>query len=304
MTDASHGEWLAAGTDLMERRRSGVSRGPVRLVVPTAMMRAIVWRADGGADLGASVTIAAIAADPKLQAAYPGLSAAAADLATPEIRQMATVGGNLAQKSRCWYYRSPDIACLKKGGTTCPARTGNHLYGVAFDFGPCVAPHPSTMGMALLAYDARATTDQRPDIALSAVFGDGQDGRRDNALLPAELITGIVLPVPMTGERAVYRRAASRAHAEWPLVELTVRLVMDQSGKIDLARVAVGGVAPVPLRLPDVERILVGQSLADLPRAAAQTAAVAGAKPLPMTGYKVHVLEGLLADALEGLSHQ
>src|SRR6202000_291503 len=111
-------------------------------------------------------SIATIAADPRLGAAYPGLTAAAAGLATPQIRQVATLGGNLAQRSRCWYYRDPHIACFKKGGSSCPAREGNHLYGVAFDLGPCVAPHPSTLAAALLAYDATITTDRRNGLTI------------------------------------------------------------------------------------------------------------------------------------------
>ncbi len=102
----------------------------------------------------------AIAADAQIVRAYPGLAAAAGGLATPQIRHLATVGGNLAQRSRCWYFRNPHFDCFKKGGSDCPSRAGNHLYGVAFDLGPCVAPHPSTLAAALLAYDATVATRQ------------------------------------------------------------------------------------------------------------------------------------------------
>ena len=108
----------------------------------------IAWDVAGAARIGASTSIAAIAADARLAAAYPGVAAAAGGLATPQIRHLATLGGNLGQRSRCWYYRNPHIACLKKGGDRFPARDGNHLYGVVFDLGPCVAPHPSTMATA------------------------------------------------------------------------------------------------------------------------------------------------------------
>jgi xanthine dehydrogenase YagS FAD-binding subunit len=154
-------EFRAAGTDLSERRRSGISRGPLIDLAATSDATGINWSADGAARIGALTTIAAIAADARIAAAYPGLAASAQGLATPQIRHLATLGGNLAQRSRCWYFRNPDIACLKKGGTACPARSGNHLYSVAFDLGPCVAPHPSTMAAALLAYEARISTDRR-----------------------------------------------------------------------------------------------------------------------------------------------
>jgi xanthine dehydrogenase YagS FAD-binding subunit len=166
-------EFRAAGTDLSERRRSGVSTGPLIDIAPSPDTIGIDWGADGAARIGAFTTIAAIAADTRLAQAYPGIAAAALGLATPQIRHLATLGGNLAQRSRCWYFRDPHIACLKKGGSDCPARSGNHLYGAAFDLGPCVAPHPSTMAAALLAYDARIVTDQSSGLSIGELLGDG-----------------------------------------------------------------------------------------------------------------------------------
>src|SRR5439155_12137809 len=130
------------------------------------------WGTDGSLRIGAFTTIAAIAADARIAAAYPGMAASAQGLATPQIRHLATLGGNLAQRSRCWYFRNPHIACLKKGGSDCPSRGGNHLYGVAFDLGPCVAPHPSPMATALLASDASVVTDQRT-LTIAKLSGDG-----------------------------------------------------------------------------------------------------------------------------------
>ncbi|HYM04250.1 MAG TPA: FAD binding domain-containing protein, partial [Stellaceae bacterium] len=109
-------ELRAGGTDLSERRRSGLSTGPLKDLTPSPAMTAIAWGADGALRLGAAVTIAAIAGDQPIGAAYPGLAAAAAGLATPQVRHLATLGGNLAQRSRCWYYRHPHLDCLKKGG--------------------------------------------------------------------------------------------------------------------------------------------------------------------------------------------
>ena len=291
-------EFRASGTDISERRRSGVSRGPIMDLVPTADMQAITWGPDGAARIGASVTIAALAADARLAVAYPGLAAAAGGLATPQIRHLATLGGNLAQRTRCWYYRNPDIACLKKGGTTCPARDGNHLYGVAFDLGPCVAPHPSTMAAALLAYDASVTTDKRAALTIGALLGDGSNGAADHALQAGETMTAIQLSPPVAGERAIYKRAISRAHAEWPLVELVARFVL-VDGRVQMVRLAAGGVAPVPIRLTAAEAALKGTSASATDIATAAQRAIAGAKPLPMTGYKLTLLSGLVQDVVE-----
>src|SRR3954454_19775316 len=294
-------EFRAAGTDLSERRRSGVSTGPLMDIVPASDITGMHWGADGTLRIGAYTTIAAIAADKQIAAAYPGIVASAQGLATPQIRHLATLGGNLAQRSRCWYYRNPHIACLKKGGTECPARGGNHLYGVAFDLGPCVAPHPSTMAAALLAYDATIISYQRSGLSIPDILGDGSNGAADHALLPGEMIRGIELPAPRQGERALYKRAISRSHAEWPLVEICARAVV-KDGAFQFIRLAAGGIAPVPLRLRAAEAALQGKAASALNISVAAKLAISGAKPLPMTGYKLDLLEGLVRDLLEKLA--
>jgi xanthine dehydrogenase YagS FAD-binding subunit len=297
---AAAAEFRAAGTDLSERRRSGVSKGPLIDIAGTPDTTGIAWGADGAARIGAFTTIAAIAADAGIAQAYPGLAAAAQGLATPQIRHLATLGGNLAQRSRCWYFRNPHIACLRKGGTDCPARSGNHLYGVAFDLGPCVAPHPSTMAAALLAYDAKIDTDQRRGLSVREILGDGS-GAADHALASGERIASIALLAPVAGERALYKRAISRSHAEWPLVEVCVRAVVS-AGTFKFIRITAGGIAPVPLRMTASEAALQGKPANPATIVEAARQATDGAKPLPMTGYKLDLLSGLVRDLLERLA--
>ena len=294
-------EFRAAGTDLSERRRSGVSTGPLMEIVPAADITGMHWGADGSLRIGAYTTIEAIAADKQIATVYPGITASAQGLATPQIRHLATLGGNLAQRSRCWYYRNPHIACLKKGGSDCPARGGNHLYGVAFDLGPCVAPHPSTMAAALLAYDATVITYKRSGLSIPDLLGDGSNGAADNALLAGEMIRGIELPAPRPGERAFYKRAISRSHAEWPLVEVCARALVTD-GAFQFVRLTAGGIAPVPLRLQAAEAALQGKPANALNIQVAAKLAVSGAKPLPMTGYKLDLLGGVVQDLLERLA--
>ena len=288
-------EFRAAGTDLSERRRSGVSRGAIVDIDATSAMTEITWDQRGAAHIGAFVTIAAIAADARIALNYPALSAAAAGLATPQIRNVATLGGNLAQRSRCWYYRNPHVACLKKGGPTCPARDGNHLYGVAFDLGPCVTPHASTMTAALLSYDGTIVTTSRPMLQMRNFLGDGSSAQ-DNSLVPEELITAIQMPPPVP-EAGFYKRAISRTHAEWPLVELVTRVSI-ADGKVLTASLVAGGIAPVPLRLSGAEKALQGSAITASTIGDACSAAVATAKPLPMTAYKLQLLRGLMHDVL------
>ena len=298
---APSAEFRAAGTDISERRRSGVSRGPLIDIAAAPETIGTDWDADGALRIGAFTTIAAIAADARIAQAYPGLAAAALGLATPQIRHLATLGGNLAQRSRCWYYRNPDIACLRKGGADCPARSGNHLYSVAFDLGPCVAPHPSTMAAALLAYEATIITDRRSGLTIGDLLGDGSNGAADHALASGEMIRAVQLPPPLSGERALYKRAISRSHAEWPLVEVCARAVVS-AGSFQFIRITAGGIAPIPLRLSASEAALQGKPANPGTIANAARQATAGARPLPMTGYKLDLLSGLVQDLLERLA--
>ena len=293
-------EFRAGGTDLSERRRTGLSRGVIVDLIPDTTTADVTWNANGAAQIGALVTVETLASDTRLRAAYPGLAAAAAGLATPQIRAVATLGGNLAQRTRCWYFRNTHLDCLKKGDAVCSARAGNHLYGVAFDRGPCVAPHPSTLAAALLAYGATVTTSQRAGLSIEALLGDGADGARDDLLASDERISRVDLPVPLAGERAGYRRAISRTSPEWPLVEVVVRATISEE-RFTFVRMTAGGIAPVPLRFVDAEQALQSATAdaANIRKAAER--ATANARPLPGTGYKLKLLEQTIIDMAEAL---
>jgi xanthine dehydrogenase YagS FAD-binding subunit len=295
---AATGEYRAGGTDLQQRLRSGVSTGPVVDLGGIPGLDGVEWDEAGRARIGALVPVAALATDPGLVAAYPGLTGAAGALATPQIRAAGTLGGNLLQRNRCWYFRHPATSCFKKGGDACPARGGNHLYGVCFDLGPCVAAHPSTLGTALTAYEAEIEVAGAGTRVVAALYGDGSDGRRDHQLGQHEVLTAVLMPAPLEGERAAYFRVTGRALGEWPLVEAVVRLSMAE-GRIGFAGVAVGGVAPVPLRLERVEEALIGQPAGGETFERAASLAAQGARPLRMTGYKVRLLPPTVRQALE-----
>lgn len=295
------GVYRAGGTDLQERRQHLAVHGQDRLA-PIVDLRDIpgldsVVADHSGAWIGGLITLAALAEHPVIESAWPGVAEAAGALANPQIRAVASLAGNLMQAPRCWYYRHPDYECLRKGGSTCFAREGDHLWHVCFDQSPCAAPHASTMAMALLAYDAEVEyvlpSEPEPKrVPVLEVLGvDGLD--------EAGLITTVRLGPPLASEQTAYVRASNRAYAEWALAEVTVRLVLGSDGRFTFVRVAAGGVAPTPLRLHGVEAALQGQ-LAD-PETLARAAALAseGAKPLPMTGYKLELLQGCVLEALE-----
>jgi xanthine dehydrogenase YagS FAD-binding subunit len=297
------GEYRAGGTDLLARRRLGLHSG---VVVDLTRIPGLVGveQLDDGVRIGALTRIADVATAPIIAGSYPALASTAGSLATPQIRAAGTVGGNLLQRNRCPYYRHPHFSCFKSGGDSCPARFGDHSHGVVFDLGPCVSPHPSSIGAALLTYDAEVDVTGRGRIPVAEVFGDGSDGQRDHQLGPGEVLVAIHLPAPWEGERAAYQRVTSRALAEWPIVEAVCRLTLDDGGRISRAGVAVGGVAPVPLRSRAVEEALVGVAASD--RSAIEEAArevADGADPLPQTGHKVPLLIALVADVIESAAN-
>ena len=288
--------YRAGGTDLQERLRT-TGATPQVLDLTGVPGFAGIERADAGTTIGAGTTVATVARE--LAHDYPALALTAAGLATPQVRAMATVGGNLLQRTRCWYFRHPHTSCFKSGGDSCPARDGRHLYGNVFDTAPCVHPHPSSLAMALLTYAATVDTTQRDGLSVGDVLGDGSDPRRDHLLADDEVLTRVVLPPPVAGERAAYFRAISRFEAEWPLAEAVCRVVRDDAGRVTQCGLAIGGVAPTPLRLSAVEDLVVGSTLGDDVVDAAATAATQGASPLPETGYKIELVEGVVREVLE-----
>ncbi|MGH1341501.1 MAG: FAD binding domain-containing protein [Nannocystales bacterium] len=297
---ASEGTIRAGGTELQERRRLPGMGGDLVDLRDTAGLDSLRFAADGTLRIGAGRRIAEVGSNAEIQAAYPGFAEAAGGLATPQIRAVATMAGNLLQRTRCWYFRAPQTGdrCFKRGGNMCSARSGDHLFHACFDLGSCVSVHPSTLGMAMLAYDGLVEVAPGGMRSVAELLGDGSDASADNTLRPGEVVTALVLPAPQAGEHSAYFRAISRARSEWPLVEVLARLVVD-GGVIKEAAIALGGVAPVPVRASVAEAKLVGKA----PDAAAfQTAAEAatvGSAPLPMTGYKLELIVGSVLEALE-----
>ncbi len=297
---ASKGTIRAGGTELAERRRLPGLGGDLVDLRDTAGLDELRFAADGTLRIGAGHRIANVGSNAEIRAVYPGFAEAVGGLATPQIRAVATMAGNLLQRTRCWYFRAPETGdrCFKRGGNMCSARAGDHLYHACFDLGSCVSVHPSSIGMAMLAYDGLVDVAPGGLRSVSDLLGDGTNASADNALKPGELVTALVLPPPQAGEHSAYFRAISRARSEWPLVEVLVRLVV-VDGVIRDAAIAMGGVAPVPLRASVSEAKLLGKAPDAAAFAAAAQAATVGSAPLPMTGYKLELVVGSVLEALE-----
>ncbi|MBK7825481.1 FAD binding domain-containing protein [Nannocystis sp.] len=291
----------AGGVDLLDRMKEGLDAPAelidLRTIADEKSLRGINPDPAGGCQLGALVTLAELAAAAELDAV---LREAAGSAATPGIRNLATLGGNLLQRPRCWYYRNVDLVCLKKGGDACLAVTGENKYHAILGGGPSFIVHPSTLAAALLALDASVDIagDTPRNIPLADLFvGPKQDPTREHSLGPGELLLRVVLPPAPPGRRSAYAVAKEKQSHDWPLVEAAVSLSL-ATGVMTQVRVVLGHVAPTPWRSREAEAVLENQApSADLFRKAA-AAALAPARPLRHNAYKLPLAQGLLREAL------
>ena len=295
--------YRAGGVDLLDRMKEGLTN-PDELVELASLqgelgqqLRTLKSVASGW-ELGALVTLAQIAGTTELDDGYAALRQAAGSAATPGIRNLATVGGNLLQRPRCWYFRSADLMCLKKGGSACLAITGENKYHAILGGGPSFIVHPSTLASALLALDATVeiSGESMRTIPIAELFvGPKTDPKREHSLAPGELLVRVLLPT--TKARSAYAVAKEKQSHDWPLAEAVVNLTLVQ-GVIQDARVVLGHVAPVPWRCPEAEAALVGQRPDAALFARAAAAALANARPLKHNAYKIPLAQGLLREAL------
>jgi xanthine dehydrogenase YagS FAD-binding subunit len=295
----------AGGIDLLDRLKEHLDEPP-RLVdlKGIAFLNGVAVAADGSLRIGPLVTLAKVAGHPGVRATHTALAQACGEAASPQIRNVATIGGNLLQRPRCWYYRLASYRCLKKGGDICFAVGGENRYHTIFGDGACHAPHPSNAAMGLLALDAtlvfESSRGTRTVPAQQFFMIPDQDPRRENAGEPGEILTEIRLPAA-PGLRSMYASVKEKAAFDWPLVSAAVALRLE--GEIVReARIVLGAVATVPLRSAAAEQVLIGRRLDDATAEAAANAAVASAQPLSDNGYKMDLLKVLLRRTLRSLA--
>jgi len=288
---------LAGGVDLLDRLKERVE-APSRLVSLRRLAGAGEITVDGaGAKIGANVTLARLAADPALRKSHPLIGEAASHAATPQLRAMATLGGNLAQRPRCWYFRSEAFACRKKGGSTCFAHDGDNQLHAIFANQLCAATHPSTIVTALVALGARvAIAGKRArEVELASFFvAPETDVTREVDLLPGELITHVTVPATPANVRTAYTKQVAKQSFDWPLVDVAVALTVD-GRTCRQATIVLGAVAPTPRRATEAEHALTGAPLDVMAAERAAHAAVTGATPLSGNEHKVPILEAVVA---------
>jgi xanthine dehydrogenase YagS FAD-binding subunit len=291
----------AGGTDLLGCLHDGVfEAGTIVSLRDLDDLRGIERTTDGGLRIGAMTTITEVATNIHVLTYYPGLAQAASDIAIPQLRNQGTLGGNLCQRPRCWYYRG-DFACTKKGGDQCYAFFGENGYHAIFGGGPCYIVHPSDSAPMLIALGAVvriAGPGGTRSVAAEEFFVSPQtDAEREHVLEKGEIVTEILLPAPQPGLRSSYRKVRERGGWDFALASVALALRMDGGTVVD-GRVVFGGVAPVPWRSKETEDAIRGRKLDEGAAARAAEAAMAGAAPLRQNGYKVALLQGAIEESL------
>lgn len=292
----------AGGMDLLDLMKEGLS-APERLVSlrRIAGLDRIELSPQGDLLLGPRVTLAQLAASDQVREHAAALHDAAGHAATPQSRNMATLGGNLLQRPRCWYFRSADFICKKNGGNVCFAQHGENQYHAVFDNAACAMVHPSSPSTALTALDAKVELRGPKGgrvVPIEDFFVSPEEViETETVRRPDEMIVGIRMA---TGNKrkSAYIKQGQRESFDWPLVDVAVSWVPGASGGLQDVRVVLGAVAPAPRRARGAEALLEGQRLDEATAAAAGEAALAGATPLAKNGYKLRLIQTLVRRAL------
>ncbi len=292
------------GTDLIGCLRDRVfSTDTVVSLTAIADLRGIEPTRDGGLRIGAMTTIAEIAENTDVRHRYGAFADAAKVVASPQLRNQGTIGGNLCQKPRCWYYRG-DFDCLRKGGEICYAYEGENQHHCIFGGDMCYIVHPSDTAPALAALGAvcrvSGPSATRSVPVESLHVPPSVDPQRETVLEADEVITDVVLPAPQPGLRSSYRKVRDRASWDFALAGVALALVFD-GDTVASARIFLSGAAPIPWRAKGVEAVITGTKLDAATVAEAAKATVVGAEPMSKNGYKIALFKGLMTEQLEAI---
>jgi xanthine dehydrogenase YagS FAD-binding subunit len=285
----------AGGIDLLDLMKDGIVSPPKLVSILNVQSLHRIESSDRGLHLGPLATLSEIADHPEIQRRYGALSDAAGHAATPQVRNMATLGGNLMQRPRCWYFRSTDFDCRKKGGSDeCHALQGENQYHAIVNNSSCAMVHPSSTAVPLLAMDAEVELTSKADkrtVAMRDFYvTPEEDVQRETAVKPGELITAIRVPTPAAGTRSAYQKYGEKESFDWPLADAGVVLEMD--GKIcRKAAIVLGVAAPTPIHATRAEAALRGKVIDEATAREAGKLAVDNATPLSQNGYKVQLFQ-------------
>jgi xanthine dehydrogenase YagS FAD-binding subunit len=266
----------------------------------------ITYDQTNGLRLGANVTLADIESNSQIEDMYKALHQAVAHAGTPQIRNVASLGGNLAQRTRCWYFRSKHHECLRKGGNTCFARNGENELHAIMRNGSCASVHSSSVSTALLAFNAQveisSASGDITSIPLAEFFiTPGDDSSRENILESNELITAVILPPVTNQTRSYYIKQGARESHDWALADVAV--VAEMSGNTcKSAFIALGAAAPIPILSKSAANVLINKSVNESTAKAAAEASMNRATPLSENAYKVPMFKAIVKRAVLNLA--
>jgi xanthine dehydrogenase YagS FAD-binding subunit len=293
----------AAGVDLLDLMKEGLL-SPRRVVSLRTIpdLGRIVEEPGGFVRIGSMVTLAQLAEHPTIRARYRAFAEAVGNSASPQIRQVATLGGNLLQRPRCWYFRSLHHHCVRKGGEACFAFAGENEYHAIFGQKGCAIVHPSTSATALVAFNARveleAARGRKRVVALEEfLLWPEQSIERENDLRAGEILTAVLLP-PQRDTRSAHLRQGEMESFDWPVADVAVVLDIGAGSVCRRASVVLGAAAPVPYRAKEAEKVLAGKPITEDAARSAARAALAGAMPLSRNAYKLPIFEALVRRAV------
>jgi xanthine dehydrogenase YagS FAD-binding subunit len=289
---------MAGGTDLLHQMKGFVRADLPDYIINLKSVSGLdqITSDSSGLKIGAMTTLTSIATNSTITSTYPILSQAALSVATPQIRNIGTIGGNICQEVWCWYYRWEHnlFPCLRKGGATCYASAGDNTYHSIFG-GPqgCYAVHPSDMAIALLALGASAVTNKRT-LAMSQFFSGLSPG---HVLAEGEIVTSLTVPPLAADSKQVFLK--NRVRQSFDFATASVGLVASpKSSTVTAASIWLGGVAPKPVEATGSETALKGNAINATVAAAAGAAAIANAVPMTMNSYKKPIVQELVRKAI------
>lgn len=295
---------MAGGTDLLAEIKQGVIEPDIVLDLRTTSGLNFINKENDGLRIGALTTVADLASNPIVRQDYPVLYEAASSVATPQLRNVGTVGGNLCQRPRCWYYRDLKAVCRKKGGSICFASKGRNKYHAILGGGICHIVYPSDLAPALLALDAQAVIASprgEKTIPLADFYAlPSQNVRRENTLNPDEILREVKIPLAKKGEKSTYLKFKERGTWDFALVSAAV---WGRTAGLSLSdvRIVLGGVAPIPWRMEKLEQALRGKKLSEGLIRESTRAALEAARPLEENAYKKDLVEAVITRSVLSL---
>lgn len=295
---------MSGGTDLLTEIKEGVLEPDIVIDLKTIQGLSFIKKEKDGVHIGALATVADLASDPLIRQEYAGLHEAALSVATPQLRNVGTVGGNLCQRPRCWYYRDSQVACRKKGGSQCFASRGRNKYHAIFGGGMCYIVYPSDLAPAFISLEAQVTVssprgEKTMPLANFYVL-PSKNVRRENVLGPDEILREVKIPLAKKEDKSTYVKLKERGTWDFALVSAAVKGTVSGKGFSDL-KIVLGGVAPIPWRLEKVEDALRKKKVSEALIKDASRAALEEAKPLEENGYKKALVEAAISRAVMSL---